>query len=140
NLRASVLEIVRQQAARQNARAEAAEAALRAEAERVRDDAQRRHEAELELLRREQEALAQATKEVATQQANVVTARENATNEIARLKEEVAAAEAARREEAARLRREAEARNVEAQEHLRVELEQLREAGDVIAKRRAEVE
>jgi hypothetical protein len=140
NLRASVLEIVRQQAERQNARAEAAEAALRAEAARVRDDAQRRHEAELELLRREQEALTQATQEVATQQANVVRARENATNEIARLKEEVAAAEAAQRDEAARLRREAEARNVEAQEHLRQELERLREAGDVIARRRREVE
>jgi hypothetical protein len=140
NLRASVLEIVRQQAERQNARAEAAEAALRAEAARVRDDAQRRHEAELELLRREQEALTQATQEVATQQANVVTAREHATNEIARLNEEVAAAEAAQRDEAARLRREAEARNVEAQEHLRQELERLREAGDVIARRRGEVE
>lgn len=140
NLRASVLEIVRQQAERENARAEAAEAALRAEAGRVRDDAQRRHEAELELLRREQEAFAKATQEVATQQANVVTANENAANEIARLKEQVVAAEAAQREETARLRREAEARNVEAQEHLREELERLREAGDVIAKRRAEVE
>jgi hypothetical protein len=140
NLRASVLAVARQRAELQNARAEAAETAQRAEAEAARDDARRRHEAELELMRREQEAFVQATEEVAAQQANVVAARENATKEIARLKEELAAAEAAQRDEAARLRREAEAQNVEAQEHLRIELEGLREAGEVIAKRRAEVE
>ena len=139
-LRSHAAELARQRAQLETEREEAAENARRAEAARARDETRLRHEAELELLRQEEEDLRKATDEVVLQQKNLIAARDKALRETERLKEEQAAAEAAQRAEAERLRGEAEKKNNELQEQLRAELEKLRAAGDVIAKRRSEVD
>ena len=139
-LRSNAAELARQRAQRETEREEAAEKAHLAEATHARDEARSSHEAELEQLRHEEENLRKATEEVVLQQTNVIAARDKASSETERLKEEQAAAEAAQHAEAERLRSEAEKKNSELQEQLRADLENLRAAGDVIAKRRAEVD
>ena len=140
SLRLDAAEIARRRADMETTRKEAAEAAREAEARRDRDAARSRHEAELQRLRSEEEALQQATDEARQQQTNLQAARERLASEIERLKEEQAAAEAAQREEAERLRAEGERRNNEAQEQLRSQMEDLRRAEGEVAKRRAEVD
>ena len=140
SLRLDAADVARRRANLEIARQEAAEANLQAEARRARDEAGSRHEAELQRLRGEEEALQMATEEVLLQQTNVSVARDKAASELERLKAEQAEVESAGRTEAERLRREAEKRNDEAQEQLRAELEGLRQAAEEVARRRLEVE
>ena len=140
SLRLDAAEVARRRADMEIAREEAAEAARHAEAMRARNEAKSRHETELARLNAEEEALQRATDEVLLQQTNVSVARDKAASEIERLKEEQAAVETAQRSEVERLRREADKRNDEAQGQLRAELEGLRQAGEEVARRRAEVE
>ena len=139
-LRANAAELARRRAQMETEREEAAENARIAEAESTRAEARSRHEAELERLRHEEENLRKATEEVVLQQTNLIAARDKASRDTEQLKEEQTAVEAVQRAEAERLLREAENRNSEAQEQLRIELEGFRVAGDLIAKRRAEVD
>lgn len=122
------------------ARQEAAEAARHAEVMRARDEARLQHEAELKRLDSEKESLQTAMDEVLLQQTKVRAARDQAAGKIEQLKEEQAAVEISQQAEAERLRREAEKKNSEAQEQLRIELENLRQAGEAVARRQAEVE
>jgi len=140
SIRLSAAELARQRAEMERAREEAAERARLAEAMRTRDEARSIHEAELKRLHEEEEELRRAIEGVVLQQTNVIGARDKASRDTEQLKEEQAAVEAAQRAEAERLLREAEHRNSEAQEQLRIELENFRVAGDLIAKRRAEVD
>ena len=140
SLRTNAVALARQRAELERAREEAAESERVAQAARARDEVRARHEAELERLRNEEETLRQATEQVLVQQANVIAAREKSARELQQLRDEQAAVEASQRAEAERLRREAEKQNNDAQERLLAELENLRAAGDVIAKRRAEVD
>lgn len=140
SLRLDAADVVRRRADLETARKEAMEAAREAEARRERDEARLRHEAELQRLRNEEEALQQAQEDARQQQTTLQVARERLASEIERLKEEQAAAEAAHREEVERLRVEGERRNNEAQEQLRLQMEDLHRAEAEVARRRSEVE
>lgn len=140
SLRLDAAEVARRRADMETARKEAIEAAREAEARRDRDEARSRHEAEVQRLRGEEETLQQAREEARQQQTNLQVVRERLTSDIERLKEEQAAAEASHRDEAERLRAEGERRNHEAQEQLRLQMEDLRRAEAEVSHRRSEVE
>jgi hypothetical protein len=139
-LRLEAADLARRRADLETARQQAAEAERLAEAMRVREDARSRHETELATLASEKKNLQTATEEVLQQQAKLRTAREQAAGEIEKLKEEQKAAEAAQRADAERLRQEAQQANSEAAEQLRSDLENLRLAGEEVARRRHDVE
>jgi len=140
SLRLDAADVARRRADLETARQEANEAELAADARRARNEARSRHESELQRLRGEESALQRATDEVRLQQTNVSVARDKAASELERLQAEQAELESVQRAEAERLRREAEKKNQEAQEQLSTELEGLRQAGEDVARRRAEVE
>ena len=95
SLRLDAADVARRRANLEIARQEAAEANLQAEARRARDEARSRHEAELQRLHGEEEALQKATDEVLLQQTNVSIAREKAARELEGLRQ--AGEEVARR-------------------------------------------
>ena len=140
SLRLAAADVARRRADLETARQEAAEASLQSETRRARDEAKSRHEAGLQRLRSEEDALQKATDEVLLQQTNVSVARDKAASELERLKEELASVESAGRAEAERLRREADQRNEEVQKQFRAEREGLRQAEEDVARRRVEVE
>jgi HEAT repeat protein len=120
----------------------AAEAVRHAEATRLRQEARTRHEAEVNQLRSEEEALRAVAEQVARRRAEVAAVQKQAEGEIERLTKEraqLAAAEAARNAESERIR-EAEARNRADHERLRLELEGLQLVTQEVATRRAAAE
>lgn len=143
SLRMAAEELARHRSELETARREAAEAARHAEAKRLRDDSEKRHNAELERLRAEEEELRIALEETRLRRAEVEAAQNVAQAEIARLTEERAqlvAAEVARRAEAQRMRSGAEERNRVDREQLVADMEALRHVNEELALRREEVE
>jgi hypothetical protein len=142
NLRKAAEELVWQRVAVESALREAAEAARRAEAKSSRDEAERRHNAELTRLHEEEEALRAATEKAALRRAEVENAHSDAKAETERLTKErmqLAAAEAIRHAEATRLRQEEKTRHEAEVARLRSEEEALRAVAEQVARRRAEV-
>lgn len=118
------------------------EAVRHAEATRLRQEANTRHEAEVTRLRNEEDAFRAMAEQVGRRRAEVGAARKQAEDEIERLTKERAhlvAAEAARGAESERIR-ESEERNRADHEQLRLELEGLHLVSQEVATRRAEVE
>ena len=118
----------------ENARLNAAAAARLAEAQRVRDEADRSHSAEVERLRNAQEMLNAATEKAAARRAEVDAARERAEKDAAALAEAQARMAVA---EDARIKAETERVKLEAELNLKLETE---EAMLAAAKQRAQDE
>jgi hypothetical protein len=112
DLRLAIAELVRRRVASETARREAAEAARQAEANRIFDDAKRRHDAELARLLSEEEALRTTADQIVLHRAEVEAERKKADAEADRLVEARArmraAAEAGALAEAERAKLEAE--------------------------------
>ncbi|HEV7682223.1 MAG TPA: HEAT repeat domain-containing protein [Pyrinomonadaceae bacterium] len=140
SLRLQTAELAQRRLDMEIGRQEAAEAARHAEVMRLRDEARSRHEAELEQLQTEEARLQQATDELLLGQTRLAAARAQAASEIEQLKQEQLAVEIAQRAEAERRRLEAKANNDDAEEHLRIALDALREVEEDIARRRADVD
>lgn len=118
DLQQQAQEFARQSSERRAARLAADEAAQRAEATRLRDEAKLRHDAELARLQSEEAALLAKTAEIAQRQAEVATAREQADADAARLVE----AQARMRDaEGARAQAEGERAQLEAEIKQKVE-------------------
>ncbi|HVQ40284.1 MAG TPA: HEAT repeat domain-containing protein [Pyrinomonadaceae bacterium] len=142
NLLKSAEDLVWRRIGIENDRRDAAAATRLAEVKRSRDEAESRHNAELERLRKEEAALRAATEEAATRRADVGKAHDDTKAELERLTKErvqLAAAEAVRHAEATRLRQEAKSRHEGEVNRLRSEEEALRAAADQVARQRAEV-
>ena len=105
----------------ENSRLNAAAAARLAEAQRVRDEADRTHKAEVERLRTAQTMLNTATEKATARRAEVEAARERAEKEAAALAEAQARMAAA---EDARLKAETERVKLESELNLKVETEE----------------
>ena len=118
----------------ENSRLHAAAAARLAEAQRVRDEADRTHKAEVERLRNSQTMLNTATEKATARRAEVEAARERAEKDAAALAEAQARMAAA---EDARLKAETERVKLEAELRLKVESEEALLAG---ARQRAQAE
>ncbi|MEK6280906.1 MAG: HEAT repeat domain-containing protein [Acidobacteriota bacterium] len=159
-LRRAADELARQRRQIETARREAAESARHAEATRARQEAEKRHQFEVERLQNEEQALHFAVEETNKRRSELESSRHNAESEIASLTEErnqlIAAAEdqirklavereqlftaeSARRAEAERLRREAEERKRSEEEQLQQQLDTLSKVTQEIAARRAEI-
>lgn len=134
NLRQTTAELARQRAESESARLEAAEAARRVEATRARDQANARHEAELDRLHGEEQALQKTSAELELRTTQLVGAREETAQATARLEEERAAVEAAREKADAEAERlvEARARMRDAEAaRAQVELERMQLEADI---------
>ena len=105
----------------ENARVTATAAARLAEAQRLRDEADRNHKAEVERLRNDQAMLSAATEKAAARRAEVGASRERAEKDAAALAEAQARMAAA---EDARIKAETERVKLEAELSLKVETEE----------------
>jgi hypothetical protein len=141
-LRLAAEEIARTRAEMQAERLLATERDRLAQVERARQQAEAAHRAEMERLRSEEEALGSALAENTLRRTGIEAARQEANQETLRLAEErehLGVLEAARQAEAERLR-EAEEKTRAEQEQLLQQVEEMRGVAVEVAARRAEVE
>ena len=160
-LRQAAEELAWQRRQLEIARKEKAEAARHAVAAQARQEAEKRHQTEVERLQKEEQSLRFASEEASLRRTQLESSRSDTESEIAALTEErnqlIAAAElrvkqlqqeleqllseeAARRAEGERRRQEAEERKRSEEEVLQQQLEALGRARDEVAARTAEVE
>lgn len=160
-LRQAAEELAWQRRQLEIARKETAEAARHAVAAQARQEAEKRHQTEVERLQKEEQALRFAAEEASLRRTQLEGSRRDTESEIAALTEErsqlIAAAEAqvkrlqqeleqllseeaARRAEGERLRQEAEERKRSEEELLQQQMDALSKARDEVAARTAEVE
>jgi hypothetical protein len=159
-LRQAAEELAWQRRQLEIARKETAEAARHAAAVQARQEAEKRHQTEVERLQKEEQALSFAAEEASMRRAQLESSRRETESEISALTEErnrlMAAAqlqvnqlqqelvqllseEASRRAEGERLRQEAEERKRSEEELLQQQLDAFSKARDEIAARTAEV-
>ncbi len=160
-LRQAAEELAWQRRQLEIARKETAEAARHAVAVQARQEAEKRHQTEVERLQKEEQALSFAAEEASLRRAQLESSRRETEGEISALTEErnqlIAAAElqvnqlqqelvqllseeASRRAEGERLRQETEERKRSEEELLQQRLDALSKARDEVAARTAEVE